>query len=106
MSSQEMEIEGNMKPVDLKRALNELGNSSQEVYEKLKTKGIRGKLGSSKSCPIANYLEFLTGHPMSVGMRTYNYCGTEKHLHDDDLPVAIRVFIQRFDDKVFPDMVE
>jgi hypothetical protein len=94
-----------MKPIDLTQALKDLGKTSDKVYQTLKSKGIKGVSCVAWHCPIAHYLESLTGQKMSVGLRNCGYSGNRGRT-DVELPMPVQLFIRRFDDGLFPDMVE
>lgn len=92
-----------MKHINIEQALNDLGKTSTKVYQTLKAKGIKGNT-SSTVCPVARYLQLLTGKTMSVGPRDCNYTDSNGAA-DVDLPAPVRLFIRKFDEGKFPDLV-
>lgn len=89
-------------PSDPLEALSWLGETVEEVAEGLRARGIKGKRGSSTSCPLYNYLR-LYGFRRQIDYRTIDgvlVLGQERLL---SLPQLVR-FAREFDDGKYPDL--
>lgn len=94
-----------MKPVDLELSLKKLGRSGNQVAQSLRDFGIKGQPLIPSSCPIAQYLMSLTDQGVSVYTTSAYYNGVDVPTDSIKLPKAVRIFIHKFDEGKFPDLV-
>ena len=94
-----------MKSVDLELALKDLGRSGTKVAQSLRDFGIKGQPLLPCKCPIANYLQALTGQEMSVYATSAYYKNNGFVFDGILLPKAVTIFIYKFDEGKFPDLV-
>ena len=99
-----------MKSDDLRKLLLTLGKNDFEVAKTLEAKGCFGNMNSNSHCPIANFLRKETGEKPYVSP---DYICLEKDnrefdntLSEEYIPVAIEVFILRFDEGEFPELLD
>lgn len=86
------------------RLLHALGTTADQVADRLRALGIKGKLDVAAGCPIANYLE-VNSTPSSVDVEWFSLVGDPTETHHK-MPPAAALFIRRFDDGVYLDLVE
>lgn len=82
---------------ELEAWVNKLGAmTAPEIRELMKVEGIRGKMGSPYSCPLANFLSVKTGNDVIV-----NTVSVRFHLRDRSehfgTPESMRDFMAQFD---------
>jgi hypothetical protein len=82
-----------MDSQELHQALISLGATPEQVYQSLKDQNIKGRPNSNCDCPIAKYLQTISGEDISVGSMDA-YLGFEFVTY---LPLAVQGFIRRFD---------
>jgi hypothetical protein len=95
--NQELELQ-------VEEALADLGETEEEVYQKLKNLKIKGTPRKGGFCPLANYLSQITGVGMCVGCQTvadYNYT-----INPVPLSCAAYVFRVKFDSLEYMDLIE
>jgi hypothetical protein len=89
--------------IAINKALNDLGETSAQVAQSLRTKGIKGRAVGARSCPIFNYLQ------------SFGYQGagvTRQHVTDEEGNIlagttpAVYNFISNFDQGLYPDLEE
>ena len=89
--------------------LVDLGNSSQEIYETLKAKGIKGERGRTVTCPLAIALHKDLNLNVQVGaddITIYNGpIGPLSGCSIMSLPWEAQVFVYNFDDGQYDDLV-
>jgi hypothetical protein len=89
--------------IAIDRALNDLGETSAQVAQTLRTKGIKGRAVGARSCPIFNYLKSFGYHGAGV---------TRQHVTDEEgntlagTTPAVHNFISDFDQGLYPDLEE
>ncbi len=101
---------------DLRRAvtgcLSDLGDSPQGVAARLRSYGMTGMPGRADACPMARYLRAVIGSERTigrVGVLEQRLRVTRRGLHlpfSIPLPLAIRSFVQSFDEGQFPELVD
>jgi hypothetical protein len=89
--------------IAIDRALNDLGDTSAQVAQTLRTKGIKGRAVGARSCPIFNYLKILSYRSAGV---TQNYIADEEGLPLVGTTPAVHHFIADFDRGLYPDLEE
>jgi hypothetical protein len=88
---------------NIEQDLAALGETRQQVYEKLFQLGIKGKRHNSCQCPIARYLKSKEHKILGVSS---TYIGTPYSTGGKDIetPVIISAFIYDFDAGMYPDL--
>lgn len=90
-------------PIELvRRLLRELGDTADEVAEELYTRGHKGLRWEAGACPIFRYLEGKLPAPPMIGPGSV--C-VGPHLVIG-MPEAARQFVRRFDDGLYPHLLE
>jgi hypothetical protein len=96
----------------VKAALEALPDDPDMIAEKLLAEGIRGVVDDGSSCPIANYLyaqvpELLEGSDGSFSVGATATWDEEEgdDWHDVDTPEPVYKFINRFDDELYPELI-
>jgi hypothetical protein len=107
--------------VDLDQALVALGDTPTKVFRRLKARGFNGERGKQDSCPVALYLKKISGahsvrvsanfaqvedEPINWHHQSFMDCmkQVEKVRRTAHLPLAVRLFIERFDNGSFPSL--
>jgi hypothetical protein len=92
----------------LKTALKELGSGKNKIAEALKAKRIKGDVGDSESCPIANYVKRVFPKAASIEVEggTVDVCWGEDDCISVDTPKAVNDFISSFDESLYPDLIK
>jgi hypothetical protein len=93
----------------IRQQLQALGNTSQEVADNLRSKGIKGFRLAGASCPIAKYLSTLISEGcVMVGVKVVSYFPEGRMTATDnvDLPESVIHFIADFDRSKYPDMIQ
>jgi hypothetical protein len=85
----------------IEQDLAALGETRPQVYAKLKELGIKGKKGSSCSCPIARYLTHKGYRVLGVSS---GYISIVSIPHDYVVPHGVGCFIKKFDLGMYPDL--
>jgi hypothetical protein len=94
---------------ELAKALEDLGETLEEVYTKLKEAGIKGRQTVCSMCPIANYLSELGFRSPKVGIGAGIDAGsptTDEIYLGVPHTEATKQFVRAFDDGHFPDLEE
>lgn len=85
--------------------LGTLGTTADAIADRLRADGITGRVGNTGCCPVANWLKRETGcEDVTAGLtRVFvgGYLAPEV-----ETPEPISVFMEWFDDGVYPDLVE
>lgn len=85
----------------VERMLNDLGNTSEDVANRLRELGIKGRPGSAFHCPIARYLKTeFSWATVSPGVIRINFIDMKP------MPEHVRQFIRDFDSDLYPDLIE
>jgi hypothetical protein len=84
----------------LESAIKDLGNTVESIMNKLREKGIKGKLSSSCDCPIANYLKACGFSDIIVGIG-FACSDTESAC----VPIQVGWWIAVFDFGSYPEFV-
>jgi len=94
----------------LRDFLESLGNSPDEVASNLASKGIKGSRSVSVSCPVTNVVKkYFETDNVSTGLSLCSvnvltdYEGPSAQV---ELPYSVQVFVFRFDNGEFPELVE
>lgn len=97
-----------MKASTLKRKLQALGKTPDEVADSLRAKGIVGRQISAGCCPVANYLKSSTRESCEPSV-----CAYFVDLLDGVTPAtrvvpgpAVANFIRNFDRDKYPDLID
>jgi len=92
----------------LKAALKELGSGKNKIAETLKAKRVKGDVGDSESCPIANYVKRVFPKAASVEVEggTIDVCWGADDCISVDTPKAVNDFIGDFDESHYPDLIK
>lgn len=89
----------------VRRALLALGTTETDVAEKLYKLGCKGERENGNCCPVATYLNKVTGLDVNVDRRVC-YIAEEyvNELRDDSVatPIAVGQFVKAFDDSQYP----
>lgn len=89
----------------VRHALWDLGTTETEVAEKLYKLGCKGEREDGNRCPVATYLNKVTGLSVNVDRRVC-YIAEEyvNELRDDSVatPIAVGQFVRAFDDSRYP----
>jgi hypothetical protein len=99
-------------PDQVEAALSGLGNTADEVADRLRALGIKGIRDDAACCPIARLLESALGAGIAVCVGNFSITilgplgpgGLGFEI--EDAPDAVREFISRFDDSVYLDLAE
>lgn len=94
--------------MDLYEELDKLGDSVESITESLLNLNMKGRRGTSRSCPVARYFQRMPG----VGFVSIGVCtGTIYDAKDreilgqcDSFPPAVRDFIRAFDKGEIPEL--
>jgi hypothetical protein len=89
--------------IAIDRVLNDLGDTSAQVAQTLRTKGIKGRAVGGRSCPIFKYLKSFGYHGAGV---TRDRVTDEKGNTLAGTTPAVHNFISDFDQGLYPDLEE
>lgn len=89
--------------IKLTQALNDLGNTQDEVYRTLKAQGFVGKPRTCDKCPVARYLNAKVGPGITVGKAT-GAGWDSRTIISVMLPSPVLGFIEAFDEGVYSDL--
>jgi hypothetical protein len=101
-----------MSTVDIRiaagRALDQLGLTADDVADRLRALGIKGEPKCENHCALAVHLGQLDGVADVDVLETFALIyqhGQAKSI-TVDLPEAVQVFVHRFDDGVYLDLIQ
>lgn len=89
-------------------ALYALGDTTDEIANSLREKGITGVPQSRGNCPLARYLKLVfPSLEWIVGFRARGFCiGSSQVAVWAELPRSLLHFVRRFDDKRYLDLID
>lgn len=93
------------KKPTIEEALQELGDSPGDIAAALEERGIKGKIGNKKHCPIAKYINKRIGKDL-VEVYSGYLKNTDSQCLDPVTPKAVSEFIKLFDKNSYPNLVE
>lgn len=94
-----------VRVMNLREALEALGNDTEAVARTLVDKGIHGFRKHPYHCPVSNYLRSCGFKSVNVGTQKV-YVGEGVSSYSQDLPSAVSRFIIFFDEGLYPEIYE
>jgi hypothetical protein len=87
-------------------ALRDLGETADDVAQTLIERGVRGIQGKADCCPVANYLRGAVPGLSPEILNDDDYTLVSSDQVSLYVPLAVHVFVEEFDQGVYPLLVE